>query len=52
MTIVLSAATERTLLTLKRLVSMSARVYLPRFLKGSATSSSTTRYATRKPIER
>jgi hypothetical protein len=40
------------LLLLNLAVSISARVYLPKFLKGSATSKSTTRYATRNPIER
>jgi hypothetical protein len=38
-----SAAAERTLGLLNRLASMSATVYLPRFLKGSATSNRTTR---------
>jgi hypothetical protein len=49
---VLKAAAERTPDVLKRDVSMSARVYLPRFLRGSATSKRTTRYATRNPMER
>jgi hypothetical protein len=49
---VLSAAAERTLLLLNRDTSMSAMVYLPRLRSGSATSSRTTRYATKKPIER
>jgi len=49
---VFSAEVARTPRALKRAVSTSPTVYLPRFLRGSATSSRTTRYATRKPIDR
>jgi len=52
MATVLKAATERMLLVLKRLASMSAKVYLPRFRMGSATSRSNTKNVTRNPIER
>jgi hypothetical protein len=40
---VLRAATDLTLEVLNRLASMSAKVYLPMFLMGSATSRRTTR---------
>ena len=45
------AAASRTGFCLSRKLSTSAMVYLPVFLSNSATSSSATSQATRKPIE-